>query len=129
MTTKVITNAGSSPMYVGSICIAPRETRVLDLADLPAHMRAPAPAPMPEEPQAEPDPLLEMLMLPVNHLRARIEDMPEEGIRTLLAAEIAGRARKGAVEAMESELLRRASAAADDEDEPVDENDSEAGSE
>lgn len=114
MARKIFTNNTDRIVYIGGRSVFPGSTREVDARDIPGH-QAPAPA-APAEPvgdlQAAIDALLELSVADIRAALPRLEGELEQ----LLQSEVEGRNRKGVIQAIEAERLRRAAEATSDED-------------
>ena len=120
-----IKNSGKTVMHVANVLIPPGETKVFDAADLPPHMQpARGPAPLPTEPD---DPLLELLDENVPEIVKAIQSRGADGTPELSnddlirlgEAEANGKTRKGLMNALDKERMRRADEAQQGEDHAV----------
>jgi hypothetical protein len=101
-----VTNHGKANLHIAGIVIRPGSTRMVDARNVPPEYAPPfEPAPA-EEPPA--DPVLALL----DHKTADIADalpgLDDDALARLAAAEQAGKTRKGVIEAIAAEQLRRA---------------------
>lgn len=104
-----IHNAGTTNMHIGGVVIRPGATRMIDERLVPGHLK-PATTDAGEEETAD-DPVANLLDLNVASIVAAL---PEFGdLDALEAAETEGKARKGVLEGIAHERLRRAAADTD----------------
>lgn len=102
-----VTNTTEMPIYVGGAMVPPGETRHFPAHQVPEHLRpkAPAPARAPE-----PDTVLALLDGTVADIAGALPGLSDEDLARLRQAEEDGKTRKGVMEAITEEVLRRADA-------------------
>lgn len=100
------TNTTDRSIHAGPVCVRPGETRMVEPAHLPAtHRPAPAApakaaAPAPDDPRA-------LLDTNVANVAKALPLLSAEDLDALEAAEQAGKTRKGVLDAITAERLRR----------------------
>lgn len=106
-----IENTGDGPVWVGGAMIPAGETRHFDVAELPPDYAQASAAPV----VAAPDPLAELLAGNVASVVAALTGLSDADLAQLWALEAATeRPRKGVLEAVAAEDLRRATARVED---------------
>lgn len=100
-----VENNGQMPLYVAGVMIPPGETRHFEDDQLPPEFRQSAAV---EAEEAPADPLLAVLELKVADVVNGLADLSDEELDRLENIEAAGKARKGVIEAVTEERLRRA---------------------
>lgn len=100
-----IANTGKNHMSVGSYLIPPGETRHIEEAEVPHHLR---PKKEEEKKEAPADPLTELLAGNVPSVVAALPELSVEQIEKLGELEQAGGKRKGVLSALAEALLTRA---------------------
>lgn len=103
-----VTNSGTDNLHVGGKMIRPGCTRMIDENQVPAHLR-PDDQPAAEE-QAPADPVLELLNGTVPEVVDALPSLSIEDLDRLEAAELADKNRKGVLEHIAADRLRRAAA-------------------
>lgn len=102
-----VENKGQMPIYVAGTMIQPGETRHFEEDMLPPEYRQSAAV----EAEAAPlDPLLAVLELKVSDVVNGLPDLSDEELDRLEMLESEGKARKGVIEAVTADRLRRAEA-------------------
>lgn len=99
------TNTGKTAQHIGPVCVMPGDTREVDPRDLPDYRPEPAAAPA-TDPHAE---LLAILDGKVADVLAALPGLSLAQIDVLEQAEQDGNTRKGVMEGIAAERLRRAS--------------------
>lgn len=101
-------NTKSHPEHVGGVMVQPGETRFIDENRHPDYpgMGARRAAPTPEPTGSD---MTDLAAEKADVIKAQLAELDDNQLSELLAAEEAGKNRKGVVEAVNSELLTRAS--------------------
>lgn len=97
-------NTSESPVYIGGVMIPPGASREVNARLVPG---ATAPA-VAQEPEV--DAIAALLDGTVKEIEAALEGLSDEDLAKAEAAERAGKDRKGVIEALAEETLRRAAA-------------------
>jgi len=108
MAMKPWTNTGETPVHIGGKLIGPGETRDVEETLIPDY------APAAREPDLS-DPVLEILDHKVAEIAGILPQLSDEELRQVEQAEQDGKTRKGVMEAIAEEWLRRASGAQGDD--------------
>jgi len=102
-----VENKGKMPIYVAGVMIPPGETRHFEEDTLPPEHRSSA---VTEKEVAPVDPLLTVLELKVSDVVNGLPGLGDEELDRLEIMETEGKGRKGVIEAITAERLRRAEA-------------------
>jgi len=102
---KAVENKTAMPIYVAGMMIPPGETRLIEDDMLPPEHRTEEPT---KEPEAPKDPLVELAEGNVKSVLAAIGELSDEDLARLQVIEFEGKARKGVLEGIAEEGLKRA---------------------
>lgn len=99
-----IENNGQMPIYVAGVMIPPGEIRHFEDDQLPPEFRAPAVV----EEVPEIDPLADLLAMKVDNVVNGLAALSDEELARLEVLEAEGKQRKGVLEGIAEDMLRRA---------------------
>lgn len=109
-----VTNAGSGPMFVGALMVAPGETRLFEESEVPAHLKpqpeAPAAPQKPADPaEARKGELAELLEHKVADVAATFENLNDADLAVLGELETAAeKPRISLLQLVAEEQMKRA---------------------
>lgn len=110
MKTVPVTNTTKANLHLAGKVIAPGDTRHIDITMVPDHL---LPKERSEEvTEAPADPIVELLSGTVPEVGKALPDLDDEQLNAVEANEKVGQQRKGVLEAITAERLRRATPSA-----------------